>query len=84
LAVRIGLSGLGKDIGLKLLDDTEDGLRVRIKESTAAGREVTIDFALPGKRKPLWAVAEVRWRRAAGDGTFEAGVELGRRLPYNR
>jgi hypothetical protein len=82
MAVRVGMSGLGRDLGCGLVDVTDDGLGIKLKEPIQAGREVTIDLALPGVSKPLRVIGEVRWCRAAGDGTFTAGVRLRRRLPY--
>ncbi len=81
LAVRGGVSGLGRDLGAGLVDVTQDGLGIHLKEMVPVGREVTIDLSLPGVGKPLRFAAEVRWCRANGNGTFRAGVRLRHRLP---
>jgi hypothetical protein len=80
LAVRSGVSGLGPDLGAGLVDMTQDGLGILLKEPVPVGTDVTIDLSLPGMDKPLRVLAEVRWCRPRGDGTFRAGVRLQRRL----
>jgi hypothetical protein len=79
LAVRSGMSGLGPDLAAGLVDMTQDGLGILLKEPIPAGMEVTIDLSLPGMEKPLRVLAEIRWCRPQGD-TFRAGVRLLRRL----
>jgi hypothetical protein len=80
LAVRSGVSGLGPDISAGLVDITQDGLGIGLKEPVPVGMEVTIDLSLPGVAKTLRVLAEVRWCRPQVDGTFRAGVRLTRRL----
>lgn len=82
LVVRSGVSGLGRDLGAGLVDVTQDGLGIRLKELVNVGQEVTIDLSLPGVGKALRVAAEVRWCQATEDGTIRAGVCLRRRLPY--
>jgi hypothetical protein len=82
LAVRSGVSGLGPDLGAGLVDMTQDGLGLRLKELVPVGTEVTIDLSLPGIDKRLRVLAEVRWCRQQVDGKFRAGVRLKRRLSF--
>lgn len=82
LAVRNGESGLGADLGAGLVDITQDGLGIRLKELVPVGQVVTIDLLVSGIGKPLRILAEVRWCRPCVDGTFRAGVCLRRRLSF--
>lgn len=81
-AVRKGTMGLGRDVGIDLLDATEDGLRVRLRVPVETGAEVSVELSRPGVSRPLALVAEVRWCRPAPDGTAVAGLRLRRRLSY--
>lgn len=81
-AVTKGRLGVGANIGCELVDISEDGLGLRLKESVPVGRELTIELLLPGAYKPLRLVAEVRWCQPDGNGTFRAGVWFQWRLPH--
>lgn len=81
-AIRKGTTGLGRDVGIDLLDATEDGLRVRLRVQIEAGAEVAVELSRPGVSRPLALVADVRWCRPAPDGTAVAGLRLRRRLSY--
>jgi hypothetical protein len=80
-AVRTGRLGVGANIGCEMVDASEEGFGLRLKESVPVGRELTIELIPPGAYRPLRLVAEVRWCQPTGDGTFRAGVWLKWRLP---
>lgn len=82
LVFRKGTLGLGPNLGISLADVGEDGLGVRLNAPVSAGEDATVELIRPGVSKPLRLVADVRWCRPAGDGTFLAGLRLRRRLPY--
>jgi hypothetical protein len=79
---RRGLLGLGRDLAMALVDVSEDGLRLRLREQVKPGDEAELLISRPGGGKVMKAEAEVRWCSAAGDGTFLTGVRLRRRLAY--
>jgi hypothetical protein len=82
LVFRKGTLGLGPNLGISLADVGEDGLGVRLSEPVKTGEDASMELIRPGVSKPLRLVADVRWCRPAGDGTFVAGLRLRRRLPY--
>jgi PilZ domain len=80
LEFRRGVSGLGPNLGVELVDASEDGLTVHIKESVAVGDEVEVAVGRPLGGKLHKRRARVRWCRAAWKSGFLVEVVLTRRL----
>jgi PilZ domain len=78
--VRRGGTGLGPDLGLGLIDLSEDGLGLRLRAAARPGEEVEVVLLRSWNGKPLKVRAEVRWCRPDPDGSFLSGVRLRRRL----
>jgi hypothetical protein len=81
LTCRKGALGLGKDIAVGLLDITEEGARLLVKEELQAGAEVEITFNGVGVNKRVVALATVVWCMAE-TGHFAIGVKFRDRMPY--
>jgi len=77
---RRGASGLGPNLGLELVDVSEDGLCVHMKESVAPGDEVEVAVGRPLGGKLHKRLARVRWCRPAWGTGFLVEVVFSRRL----
>lgn len=80
VVLRRGRTGAGPNLAIGLIDVTPQGLGVLLIAPLAFGDEVEVELSSPGVDKPLKMAGEVRWGMAVGDGTFRAGIQLGRRL----
>jgi hypothetical protein len=76
-----GTLGLGRDIGRRLHDFSEEGVRLVVAVALAAGEDVEICMAPAYQSKAVTAVGIVVWSRPT-DGGYWAGVRLSRRLTY--
>jgi hypothetical protein len=74
--------GLGPNIALSLLDVSQSGARVTLKEPVAPGQEVEITLCGIGHRKPVRMLADVIWCVPTEQGTYLAGFKLQRYLTY--
>jgi hypothetical protein len=74
--------GLGANIGVAILDISETGVRLLLKENLPAGHafEVTLE---PISCKPVKVLAEVVWSIAAADGTFCVGASFQKSISYS-
>lgn len=77
---RRGLSGLGPNLAEELVDVSDDGLCVHLKESVAPGEEVEVAVGRPLGGKLHRRHARVRWCRAAWGAGFLVEVVYSRRL----
>jgi hypothetical protein len=82
IVLRKGAMGLGPNLGVALLDASEDGLGVRIKGPLVQGDEIEVELSPPGVRKTYKRLGQVRWCRDVGDGTFVIGIKLQKRLAF--
>lgn len=74
--------GLGANLALGILDLSESGIRLVIKQPLELQQEVEVNLESLNHRRPLKAVGRVVWCVAAADGTYCAGVEFQRTLGY--
>jgi hypothetical protein len=82
IVCRRGSMDLGKDIALKMLDISEDGVRLLLREAIKPNEEVCLTLSSIALVRPLKRLGNVAWAVASADGTFCAGVRLQKRLPY--
>ncbi len=68
--------GLGPNIALSLLDLSETGLRVVLKEFIDPGREVEVNLESTATGRTLKTTATVMWIVPAADPTFIVGLRL--------
>jgi hypothetical protein len=80
IVLRRGLTGTGPDLAIGLVDVNPDGIGVLLNASVIFGDEVEVELTSHSLTKPLKVAGEVRWSMAVGDGTYRAGIKLGRRL----
>jgi hypothetical protein len=79
---RRGSMDLGKDIAVKMLDISEDGIRLLLREAVQPKEEVCLTLSSIALVRSLKRMGNVAWAVASADGTFCAGVRLQKRLPY--
>lgn len=72
--------GLGPNVALAVLDLSETGARLLLKQEVPAGRE--IEVRLEGNSRSVKALARVVWSVPAADGSFCAGAEFAKPLAY--
>lgn len=81
---RRGCMDLGPNLALSLLDISESGVRLRLRESLPLGQEVSITLEGAGGVRPVQRLGRVVWSVAAADGSYCAGVSLDKRLEYRQ
>ncbi len=80
--LRLGGLDLGPDLALSLLDLSEGGAALVVKETVEIGKEVSIGLEGQSQPRPIVRVANVVWCRPAADGTHAIGVCFQKALPY--
>jgi hypothetical protein len=80
LAFRNAL-GVGSNIATAILDVSETGARLLLKEQLRNGQEFEVNFETMGSH-PIRTVAVVVWTVAAADGRFVTGVQFHKALRY--
>ncbi len=76
-----GTLGLGRDIGVRLHDFSEEGIRLVVTTLLDPGDEIEAGLAPALQSQAVTTVGIVIWS-AATPGGFWAGVRLARRLTY--
>jgi hypothetical protein len=79
---RHGGLDLGKNIALSVLDVSEDGIRLVLREAVKVKEEVYLTLVSAASPRPLKRLGNVAWVVPSADGMFCAGVQLQKRLPY--
>lgn len=79
---RKGAYGLGADLAVQLLDLSDSGIRLIIKQALDIRAEVEIIIGGYGMRQPLKRLGNVRWLIALEGGLFGVGIEFQKHLPY--
>jgi PilZ domain len=74
--------GLGPNIAATLLDLSETGLRVILKEAATVGQQVEVNLESAGTGLAVRIHAGVVWVVPSVDGTFVAGLRLTKSLAY--
>lgn len=71
-----GAADLGPDLGLGLLDVSEDGARVRVRAAVQPAGAVEVVLWPLGMTEPIRRRAQVAWCRPGIQGTFLVGLRL--------
>jgi hypothetical protein len=79
---RRGNLDLGKNIALSVLDVSEDGIRLVVREPLKEKEEVFLTLSTIAHVRPLKRLGDVAWVVASADGTYCIGVRLAKRLSY--
>jgi hypothetical protein len=82
LTCRIGAFGMGANISRSVLDLSDTGVRLIVRETLTLLAEVEISITSYGMKQPLKRMGEVRWQVELADGTFCVGIEFHKRLTY--
>ena len=77
-----GAFGLGRNIALSVLDVSETGARLVVKESLAPGPEVEVSLESIQLPRPAKRAATVGWCVAAENGTYGIGVRFAKMLGF--
>ena len=75
--------GLGPNIASSLLDLSETGLRVVLKEAAKVGQEVEVNLESGATGRIVKMPGTVVWVVSSSDGTFVVGVHLQKPLGYS-
>lgn len=81
LTCRKGTLGLGKDLAVSIVDVSEEGACLLVKEEIPTGTEVEITLTPVGVSRRLVTLATVVWC-AASTTSFVIGVKFRDRLSY--
>jgi hypothetical protein len=76
-----GSAGGGLNVALSLLDASQTGIRLVVRESLERGEEVLVSLQGPGD-SAAERRGEVIWSVVGVDGSCCVGVRLQERLPY--
>src|SRR6266542_412898 len=79
---RKGDSGFGADLAFALLDLSDTGVRIVLKQELDPLAEVEILIEGYGMKKPLKRPGRVRWQLKLESGNFCTGVEFQKRIAY--
>ncbi len=77
-----GKMGLGPNIANQILDISETGARLRVREECEQSQEVELELAGPSHRKPVCIKGEVVWCIRTQDGDYCIGVQFCGCLPF--
>lgn len=83
VTVQVGTLGLGPNIGIALIDISEEGLGVHLKTPVKPGDAVEVDLSFPVASKTWKLFGDVCWCNPGRFGTFVAGIRLRRRLTHH-
>jgi hypothetical protein len=73
---------LGPNLALGLLDISETGVRMVVKERLSEKEEISLALEGPSHRQPLRRVARVVWCLETAEQTFCIGALFDKRLLY--
>jgi hypothetical protein len=79
---RRGVLGLGPNLALAILDVSEAGIRLRVRELLEPGQEVEIGLEGLANSRPLRVPASVVWCVPTAEGDYCVGLQFDRRLTY--
>ena len=77
-----GSMGLGANLALKVVDLSEEGVRLLVKALLEKGQEVEVTLMGPGLSRPLKVLAQVMWSTPAAEGNYWVGARFRKRLTY--
>ena len=80
---RIVLTGLGPNLALTLLDVSETGARLVVKEPITRGQEIELGLLAPGCVREYALSGVIVWAVATASGAHCVGVQFQKRLSYS-
>jgi len=79
-----GSLDLGRNLALSVLDISETGVRLILREPLRTGQEVSITLEGAGSARPVKRLGKVVWSVPSTDGGHCAGINLEKRLDYRQ
>jgi hypothetical protein len=79
---RKGVLDLGSNLALTVLDVSQTGIRLVIKEKLDFNQVVAVTLEGAHRRRPLRHTAKVAWCMETADQEFCVGLCFEKRLPY--
>jgi hypothetical protein len=79
---RRGAAGSSNNIGKSLIDVSEQGARLVVKEAIDNGRIVELRMYGKGDNRPVIVLGKVVRCEPTADGSFSLGVRFDRHIPY--
>lgn len=80
VACRPGNLELGKNLAVCLLDVSETGICLLLREDLGPGQDVTVTAEGPGHTRPLKLTGDIAWSVETADGTYCAGIRFRKRI----
>jgi PilZ domain len=77
-----GLFGLGRDIAVAVLDISQYGAQLVVKEALGPGQPIEVGLEGLGRQKPIRLPAVVIWCMEGADGNHLVGARFERSLSY--
>ncbi len=77
-----GKLGLGPNIATQILDISETGARLRVREECILQQEIEIYLSSASHRKPIRMRGEVVWCVRTNDGDYCVGVQFRGNLAF--
>jgi len=82
LECRKGSMGLGVNLAMTLLDVSETGARLVVRQELPLTQQVEVVFAAHGTNQNVKRQAVIRWQLKLDDGKYCLGIEFEKRLAY--
>jgi hypothetical protein len=83
VSCRRGTLGLGPNLALAILDVSELGIRLLVREALEPRQEIEVGLEGLGHARPLRVAAQVVWCVATADGFHCIGARIQSRLTYH-
>ncbi len=80
---RKGTLGLGPNIALALVDVSETGACLRVKEALRVGQEVEVCLQATGNVREIRLTGRVVWVRPASEGSQSVGIHFDKPLSFS-
>jgi hypothetical protein len=80
---RKGTLDLGANIAIAVLDVSETGVRLIVKERLTANQELSISLEPAHSRAAVRRIANVAWCVESSDEKFVVGAHFDKRMPYS-
>jgi len=77
-----GSMGLGRNLAVKVLDLSQTGTRLLVREPLGERQEVEVTLESLNTPKPVKLLARVVWCMAAADGGYCVGIDFHRSIPW--
>jgi hypothetical protein len=82
VSCRRGSMGMGPNLALAILDVSETGIRLRVREALQPRQEIEVGLEGLGHARPLRLSAQVAWCVATADDFYCIGARFQNRLTY--